>query len=152
MSIDSITSWLRAIFWFITIPTALLLLFLIFDAPTPQPTYSETIPSLPVISQLYLNNFSFIPFDAETTKLWATQIPSTNDGLVITTDLAKGSHPWADLSMFHQLRCLILIRETMVAMLESGKDEMVNDTQGLVDYDKVGHCFDYVRQVRALLD
>jgi hypothetical protein len=133
---------------------AILLCFLIVKGPRTRP--SELAPSLPPISELFITDTSFIGWDHSTSQKWMEQLSLPHNlslaGLVITTNLRDGTHTWSDISMFHQLRCLIYIRQELLSLSESlsyTQAFMKNHSDGS-NYDITGRCFDYIRQVKTM--
>ncbi|OCL05571.1 hypothetical protein AOQ84DRAFT_379459 [Glonium stellatum] len=135
------------IFLSVVLSLGIFLFVLTIIGPPSRITYNEQRPSLPITSKVYMNDVSFIGWGIETSTTWASELPA-NDGAVITTNMTDGAHYWATISMFHQLKCLILIRETMVSMLDSWNfvQNLMNDQSTDSTNEAVGHCFNYLRQ------
>lgn len=122
---------------------------LAYLGPPPPVTYEKNVPEQAETWRIQMNNDSFAGWDAQADQLWDALVP--NGGIVLATNLTSGLHFWAQAAMFHQLKCLRDIRAQVSAMARSwDAAEALVDRRGPgSDYESMGFCFDYVRQVRA---
>lgn len=133
--------------------TAAIFAVLSFLGPPLPVTRDTNIPEQALTWQIQLNNDSYGGWNDESDQLWDTIVP--NNGVVLATNLTSGFHFWANVAMFHQLKCLRDIRSRLIALAGSWDEvEAFTAWRGPgSEYERIGSCFDYVRQVcRCLPD
>jgi hypothetical protein len=121
----------------------------------PHTPTSELRPNLATVSRLFITDSAYVQWNNATSEQWEGLIPSDlplqHTGLVITTNLKNGSHTWSDISLSHQLRCLIFIRREMMLLASSTSyvDTFRAHTSEGSSYAFAAECFEYLRQVRS---
>lgn len=128
--------------------SAVLLIFLAVVGPPPPPSRDVFYEPAPLKPRFILGDKAYINFDDTADSLWDSIIPKTG-GSVLATNLTDGFHFWGQVSMFHQLRCLVDIRSQFLRMSRSSEESrsFVADKSSGSRYDQLGYCFDYVLQV-----
>lgn len=141
---DSSMSWCRVLWLVLMTCVATLLIVLIVQGPRPPIDAAVFQPPLRSIPVLHLDDASYTDLTGIGDVIWSSLVPR-NRGYVLATNLTSGLHFWSDVALFHQLRCLILIRKSLMdlAKVDAAKDHLF--ASGAVD--AVGSCFDYLRQV-----
>jgi Mycotoxin biosynthesis protein UstYa len=105
------------------------------------------LPSLPTIQTIRLDDQRFQSWHDSSS--WDLLTPK-NGGLVVEIDLTNGKSHRSQISMFHQLQCLRIIREVYLTISQStsGRHEFRNNTGDDTQYHFLLDCWDYLRQVR----
>lgn len=138
---------------FLVTSTFLAIGLCILIAIGPNIPTSELRPTLAEVSRLFITDSAFVPWNNATSERWDNTFPSNiplqHAGLVITTNLDNGSHTWSDISLSHQLRCLIFIRREMMLLASSTNYVSMfrADTAESSSSSSAAGCFEYLRQV-----
>lgn len=132
--------------------TAASLVFLAILGPAPPTTLDVFYQPAPPKPRFILGDREYATFDDAANTRWDAVLPSTG-GSVIATNMTSGFHFWAQLSMFHQLRCLRDIRAQLLRMSRSPAEAADFMAQHGLDshYAQLGYCFDYILQVGSYL-
>ncbi|KAH7548628.1 hypothetical protein BM1_11000 [Bipolaris maydis] len=128
------------------------LIFLTVLGPSPPLSHDVFYKPAPPKPKFILGDNAYASFDDAADILWGGILPRTG-GSVLATNLTDGFHFWGQVSMFHQIRCLVDIRSQFLRMLRSAKESqsfVANKSSGS-RYEQLGYCFDYILQVRSSL-
>lgn len=132
--------------------TLLVTILLIVNLHGPSSTHqnSHTTILLPTVPVFHADNSSFTDWSHHSDPVWDAILPS-NGGHALSTNLSTGSHYWGKISMFHQLQCLLEIRKAFLVFTEHWDKAVtfVNECGKGSQCEKVGACFDYIRQVSS---
>lgn len=127
--------------------------WLSFQGPPRPTTHESNLPAQTFISVMELGNSTFAAWTDEANRLWDSEavLPS-NGGAVLATNLSSGFHFWAKPAMFHHLMCLREVRRQFVKMSASwDADFLSGRARSGSEYENLGYCFDYLRQVRVII-
>lgn len=137
---------------FIVTASCIVFAWLSFVGPSPPMTLESNLPPQTIRSVMEMGNPQYGAWSGEARELWesGSMIP-INGGAVLATNLSNGFHFWAKPAMFHHLSCLRDIRRQFVSMSGSWDAQFSQHRWPGSEYARLGHCFDYIRQVLSQL-
>ena len=128
--------------------TCVVFAWLSFVRPGPPTSLESNLPPQAVWSVMEMGTPRYGLWSTEASDLWESgSLVPANGGAVLATNLSSGFHFWARPAMFHHLRCLRDIRRQFISMSRSWDDQFSRDRGSGSEYDRLGRCFDYLRQV-----
>lgn len=132
--------------WMALVSSAVLIWFSVQGPPAPMARDSN-LPHQEILEVMELGNRAYGSWRNASNPFWDRIVPG-NGGAVLATNLSNGFHFWARPAMFHHLACLRDIRHQFMKMADGwDAGHFASDRGPDSTYDRLGHCFDYIRQV-----
>jgi len=112
----------------------------------------RTVSSIPLLrssntfQSVMSSDSAYVAWDNVSNHKWMDQIP-VNSGFVLERT-SSDDRQWSSVSMFHQLHCLIKIRQTIhkLVLIPGYSESFMSGVSKWSYSNHIGHCFDYIRQ------